>query len=73
MWTSAPGYLGVSGDVVVDHAVDVRDVQTSGRHVGGQQDRPRLGLELVERAQTFILEDDEGIRKCEENIPSRTV
>lgn len=45
----------MSGDVVVDDAVDVRDVQSSGRHVGRQQHRPRLGLELVQRSETLVL------------------
>lgn len=44
---SAPKYLGVSGDIVVDDAVDMRNVQTSGCHISRQQHRSRLGLELV--------------------------
>lgn len=43
------------GDVEVDDAVDMWDVQPSGRHVRGQQDRAGLGLELVERAETLVL------------------
>lgn len=43
------------GDVEVDDAVDVWDVQPAGRHIRGQQDRAGLGLELVERAETLVL------------------
>lgn len=43
------------GDVEVDDAVDVWDVQPAGRHVRGQQDRAGLGLELVESAETLVL------------------
>lgn len=52
----APTYLGVGGDVVVDDAVHVRNIKPSGRHVGRQQHRSRLGLELVQRAEAFVLE-----------------
>lgn len=45
----------MSGDVVVDDAVHVRDVQTSGGHVSRQQHRTRLGLELVQGSETFVL------------------
>lgn len=50
----------MSGNVVVDDAVDVRNVQTSGRHVGRQQHRARLGLELVQRSETFVLDREDG-------------
>lgn len=40
-------YLGVSGDVVVDDAVHVRNVEPSGCHVSSKQHRARLGFELV--------------------------
>lgn len=48
-------------DVVVDDAVDVRDVQASGRHIRCQENGARLGLELVERAETFILTKTERL------------
>ena len=45
----------MSRDVIVDDTVYVWDVQSSGRHVGRQQHRARLGLELVQRSEAFIL------------------
>lgn len=47
----------MSGDVVVDDAVNMGDVQASGRHVGRQQHGARLGLELVQSSETLILTD----------------
>lgn len=45
----------MSRDVIVDDAVNMGDVQSSGRHVGRQQHGARLRLELVQSSETFIL------------------
>lgn len=42
-----PRYLGMSGDVVVDDAVNMRDVESTGCNVSGQQHRAGFCLELV--------------------------
>ncbi len=55
-------YLGVCGDVEVDDAVHMWDVQASRRHVCGQQDRARLGLELVKSSETLVLDTETHIR-----------
>lgn len=47
--------LSVGGDVEVEHHVDVGDVESSGRHVGGHQDVALARLELVQRAQALRL------------------
>lgn len=52
---TAPKYLRVSGNVIIDDAVNVRNIQSSGRHISCQQHRARLGLELVQSPKTFIL------------------
>ena len=47
--------LAMRGDVVVDDDIHVRDVQTPGCHVGRQENRPGLGLELVQARQPLVL------------------
>lgn len=51
------------GDVKVDDAVDVWDVQPARRHICGQQDRAGLGLELVESAETLVLKAERDTRQ----------
>ena len=47
--------LAVGGNIKVEDNVHVWDVQASARHVCGQQDRPGLGLELVQAGQPLVL------------------
>ena len=47
--------LAVCWYVVVDDHVHVRDVEAPGGHVCRQQNRPGLGLELVQTRQTLVL------------------
>lgn len=48
-------YLGMSGDVIVDHAVNVRDIESTRCHISGQQHGAGLRLEFVQSSQTLIL------------------
>ena len=47
--------LAMCGDVVVDDDIHMWDVQTPGCHVCRQQNRPGLGLELVQARQPLVL------------------
>ena len=47
--------FAVCRDVEVDDNINMRDVQTSGSDICGDQNRSGFGLELVQRSETFVL------------------
>ncbi|KAJ6445392.1 DNA-directed RNA polymerases I, II, and III subunit RPABC4 [Purpureocillium lavendulum] len=49
--------LGVGGQIVIEHHVHLGDIETTGGHVGGDQDVAGTGPELVEGAKASRLRE----------------